>query len=1581
MNRRPSLLLSLVLALLVGVLAVTPSRAQTVDPAARGLDLFADAPDRAPSGDRVVIPIRTFGFVSATSAKPLGKVTVDAEWEGAKVDDKPITVESDANGLALLTVGMPEGAPGPAVLNLALRFGEHRRTREIQIEREPPYQLTMSVPSTEVSPGGSTTAWVRLIDQRTDRPVAGKRVQLSLREGGVDVVSRTVTTDASGSATSELPIPKVEQSSFSWQLVASAVDLVAGQATENLSASQATPALASISARAPASKLRLGTRALFRVNVADAAGEPISRVPVHALFLRDGENVPEGKLPNGKSAFESAAKRFETNEKGEIEVPYDAPPTIVRSQSIHLVARATLEGRERTATSDTLTIETRGTGRVGLTAEDQSLVPGLEQSLFVEVKDGFGEPVKTGVKLEGDGLSARATTDDQGFATVSWKVPTNVGSHRGVGPCSGDVATSVKVTLDEAAPKELRAGGPLLQCIPVERERRVIVRSAARVARAGDTVELEVLVASPGKAGLGPVAVNLDGSAAWLVDRDSPSADVTRFRGKISMPEGNGGVLPVRAVVLRDSAPSLLGVMSLLQKPRVMPKVALAITGGRSVPGGTVTVEAKLSDEQGGRLVGSVAAMVVDASTGDYEDAFTKFDTRRRLCSSVDVGAAGCDAVLAGGASTRVLQHLASASRGPKPPDLDPGRTQSSEMTASFTALLKSLEGGVFEASVSPDRVRDVLRMSPKGASFNPELFTVVTQAMNITPLTPGGEPMSLADLVAVDPQVDFDHVARRVARLKLFRLLVEARSFRHANNLDADEPALKDPNALLRRWKDDGKEDTLYDPWGRSFAFVASKGKAAKPFLSPIPGFDLVSPGPDGRLGTADDIDDPFARVVTAGSPYALAMGEERIADAWLDMRVADSSIASWKELMDKHTGTKLGDGAGFGSGSGRLGGSHRSKPASVRMGATSVTRPVPHYVWRAPVRTDASGVARIDVPLGGDETTYRIIVLGMPDSAGTAVATTDVKVALPLSVRVFAGDRITQGDETDVVVTVTNRTERAIRGELTLAAISGGALKKGEPAKRQIDVAPGKKLRVVVAVVATGRGKLALRADVSGGGQSDSVQHELPIDPPGRVLSLGRSRFVLASSMIQTFGSDARTSFEGPPSLVVESGAMPALLAALSSRPIETAKTSADAAEAIELYDRVRRYGEAMGPSGDTIRERAKIMGQRATGRYLATVVGDDAHRSYAAQKRALRTSPIASLISEEAGEPCPPEGTVSERALWDLIENEPSPVGGTVDTCWDAQAQAAMSRASSSKDVVAMARIVLAFAERDHRRSLAASLAGVLEREAHLTASGSITLDGKAGKEAKVIVYAALLRARGAGWIRTASADLLLGWLSVQRESDGGYGTTRASRAALQAIVAAKPSARPGSLRITMFDAEGDSLGERSLKIDDSGGGRTELAANTASVRVDTDTPVLVRLERLTLKKYRLEAAPQTTAAPVTVALRYPSGLRAGGAGSLEVAVRGEPGARRSFIVRVPLPPGVTVAEAVSGVEAMPGLILIKVDTDDAGIAVPSLVPLRFSLGGNFLAPPAEITDLDDVSIKETSTAARIVVARAP
>ena len=64
----------------------------------------------------------------------------------------------------------------------------------------------------------------------------------------------------------------------------------------------------------------------------------------------------------------------------------------------------------------------------------------------------------------------------------------------------------------------------------------------------------------------------------------------------------------------------------------------------------------------------------------------------------------------------------------------------------------------------------------------------------------------------------------------------------------------------------------------------------------------------------------------------------------------------------------------------------------------------------WSKPIRTDARGKARIRVPLGAIETTWRVALIGVPDRARPAVATVDVPVALPLSARVNAGspDRV---------------------------------------------------------------------------------------------------------------------------------------------------------------------------------------------------------------------------------------------------------------------------------------------------------------------------------------------------------------------------------------------------------------------------------------------------------------------------------------------------------------------------------------------------------------------------------------------
>src|SRR5262249_4108853 len=142
------------------------------------------------------------------------------------------------------------------------------------------------------------------------------------------------------------------------------------------------------------------------------------------------------------------------------------------------------------------------------------------------------------------------------------------------------------------------------------------------------------------------------------------------------------------------------------------------------------------------------------------------------------------------------------------------------------------------------------------GFALNPEMLTLATEAISDPPVTPGGEPWRLADLMAVDRQVNYDNVAARVTRLKLFRVLAAVRGYVYENKLGLDEPALSDPNALLRRLvrRRTVEPADLLDPWGHGLSFVRAPG-ARIPFLSVVPGYRLQSAGPDGRFGTADDV------------------------------------------------------------------------------------------------------------------------------------------------------------------------------------------------------------------------------------------------------------------------------------------------------------------------------------------------------------------------------------------------------------------------------------------------------------------------------------------------------------------------------------------------------------------------------------------------------------------------------------------------------------------------------------------------------------------------------------------------------
>src|SRR5688500_11818729 len=70
-----------------------------------------------------------------------------------------------------------------------------------------------------------------------------------------------------------------------------------------------------------------------------------------------------------------------------------------------------------------------------------------------------------------------------------------------------------------------------------------------------------------------------------------------------------------------------------------------------------------------------------------------------------------------------------------------------------------------------------------------------------------------------------------------------------------------------------------LVDPWGNPYQFRRVGAERAAIVVSEwAPDYELASAGPDGRIGTGDDVRDPFARVLPEARPYAVASGEDML-------------------------------------------------------------------------------------------------------------------------------------------------------------------------------------------------------------------------------------------------------------------------------------------------------------------------------------------------------------------------------------------------------------------------------------------------------------------------------------------------------------------------------------------------------------------------------------------------------------------------------------------------------------------------------------------------------------------------------
>lgn len=1547
--------------------------AASADPAARGLDVFLVGPSWGVPGARLSFVARAIGYRTVTGGAPLAGAKISMAWDATEVPDAaPVVATADASGRATLALVMP-AVRDTAHLLVTIESGTHSRTRTFEVAPRADREVEVAVSDSAVVPGTQVGAWVRVRDRAGGRRVDGAPVLVEMVDGGIVRDRVRTVTDSTGSALVTLRVPDLPTGwKPDWILRATLVESAVSGAVD-LHPREEVVDQPWMTAAWDQRTGFAGSSVRARIRLRDASGEAIAGEKIEWVV------TPVDPDQNKEEDWERQ-KVGVTDVDGMIAIETTAPAVAPGGRlRLRLSVRTTESfARALTQTAE-LEVVAQGASSLEVIPEGKTLVPGVSQRIFVRAHGDDGRPIEGPAHVSGDGLDVDVKLDARGEAEVAWTPPVDVGSRRDVGGCARSIAASV--TLTERSGRLAKRGQRIFDCVVVDRAREARLEVDPPVARAGQKVRVRVVAREKGAAkrpfalDLAPRAGGGTPQALWIEDGEA-GADVV-------LPEGPSSTWNVVAHAPRDGQAALQAAATILVLPTTLPKASAKIVGGRIAPSGHVDVEVRLTDDTGKPIDGLVAGLVYDAFGGGDAGEIKRLDSHVRLCEAAGLEPARCDDMWKGDAASTALARSGMGSFVARGTPLgDPGGSARADLETAFNETLRSLEGAVFEATSSPDRLLDARRDRGGARSFNPELFRIVTEALSTPPTTPGGEPLELADLTAVDAQVKFDVVARRVTRLKVFRVLSAVRQYRLDKNLDLSEPALADPNLLLglMTTRGDLDEAALLDPWGGTIAFRKGGGGKTAPGIASLPGWELASPGPDGRAGSGDDVVDPFERVVKSGTPYARALDEDAIVLARADMRVHDATIAGWSSLLEEKTGTHLGN-AGTGSGSGRLGGSHRTKPPSVRMGATSVDRRPREPVWSLPVRT-GNGVARLRLPLGEVDTTYRVIVAGLSDGGEAAITDLDIPVTTPIAARIETGTKWTTGDTVEVSARIRNRT--ATPAALVASFRGSGPVSVAAATRTNVTVpARGSEtVRVRVKAARAGEGVIELRLADSTGKEIDAVRAAVPIVDPGRPVVRSRSRFVAGDAEIPMIelGADERSA--GRPRVVVEGGAREALLGALESLEPDRQTTGEALADAIEAATRIELFAREDGDAPDQLRARAKSAQERGVGRLRSLRI----ETKVPEMRRAMAFATFPNTTA--AAPPCGDGTTDPDQAKTiALLESEPSEALGATSSCWDSVSESVKRGVLEDDDPVALARLVSAFSERANHRADAMLLAEKLAGKVSLDAAGRIVLGGShAGRrDSRAVVYAGLLRGAAAGAKLVAPREALLGWLLVQRDARGGFGSPLATRLAVAAVVASAPR-RPVDrsapvVTLQAFDDD-DELGNAlRFEVSPTATRRSravDLDPKTSAVRVAAPVSgALVRLERRVMVVGR--PSNEVFASPLRLELTWPNDARAGKTSKLEIRLRTTGKETLKTRVVLPLPPGVSLAESVSGVRMIPGGLVIDLTAELDADPVPLRLPLRFALAGDMAVPEASATTSETAGEEIFAASPRLVVRR--
>lgn len=789
-----------------------------------------------------------------------------------------------------------------------------------------------------------------------------------------------------------------------------------------------------------------------------------------------------------------------------------------------------------------------------------ALVPEIDDVLFVRLHDGAGDPPPAGTELEVEGpgvSSGRARTDEHGLAEVPVRLPLGAAS-------TGAHGLAASYTVRVRGPLERVAVVP----VAVAREPQVVPSVARPLLAPGDRVEV-TLERRASAANRGVVVELLDGEAPLATVRVPPRTN----RASFVLPSDRVGLFRVRArALLEDEALEGTGAYdAMIVRPPRPSFVCVEPERARWTVGETARVRL-LTPAGAPRSYAAVLVRDLAAHGGEapFRRSFLQGAFDRALLDP------------SGPAGERLLRAALAAAHVPEdpapvtaPPLIDAlGLPEESEVVPEGSGergvlrdpwpLARELaRRGIAE----PMRALEERLEEALTSGALDELTAVIGRARRFRDEsiegfeTLGGGEVTPSMLTRADPSFTYDAVARRVARARLVRLMVYLARYldpgEHAPpraRMAAREPWARWLPRMVERGLIDAHD--LDDPWGGRFTLRPVAREPAFALSPHAARLELVSPGPDGRVGTRDDVRDPFERAVPAGTPYAVASGEDELMRRLAILSPAGRTLAAIAEayartnaeMTEEEIGDAVsaqvsegaigygggswygggaglgmvgrGSGSGYGSGSGRTAQTVQVRGTSARVsGLARVVRErfPPTLLFRSSIEIDASGATLLEIPLADAVTTYLVEAIVWREDGWIWSESAHIEVDREVVVDAPIPDVVRIGGRVRLPLRVSNRGDRPRDVRVSMLDEPALGIDASEPRPLRLEPGGAAVVPVELAPTRAGDGRIAVVVTDAEGRALDAVRRPIRVVRSARRVHVERDALVSGDGRVE--------------------------------------------------------------------------------------------------------------------------------------------------------------------------------------------------------------------------------------------------------------------------------------------------------------------------------------------------------------------------------------------------------------------------------------------------------------------------------